>query len=232
MARALALLLVCALLLPTRALAQEATALPADAAPGEGWLPGDGEETAETRQGADFEGMGFLFPVRLHFTRGGFLDGKVAGFNPDTGEFALELPRYRLRIDASLVRATTPLGPIPEPGSALAERLPPPLAAQEMVYRLQPTWRSGVGLALNALAPGTGSFIQKKEPGLGFLFLGLDLFFAGAGLLALFGPSRIGDQERIYLGVVFFSFDVLVRVAGASHAFAVGRERRLVPTTP
>jgi len=197
-----------------------------------GWVPGPGEETAETRQGADFTGMGFLFPVRLHLTQGGHLDGKVAGLDPESGEFMFVLPLSRFRIDSTLVRALTPLAKLPEPGSDRASRLPPPLVAATTTYKMKPTWRSGLGFALNLLAPGTGSFIQKEDKELGFLFLGLDIFFVSAGLLATLAPSRLTDRQRAFFGVVFFAFDGLTRGIGAGQAFAAGRERTLVEVRP
>ena len=194
-----------------------------------GWTPDDGEETTETRQGADFTGMGFLFPVRLHFTLGGHLDGKVAGMDPETGEVMLVLPLTRFRIDTTLVKAVTPMGMLPEPGTERAERQPPPLLAQNTTYKLVPTWRSGLGLALNLIAPGTGSFIQKEEKALGLLFLGLDVFFLSAGALAWFAPSRLGQRERAFFGVIFLGFDLATRAIAAGQAFTAGRECRLVP---
>lgn len=198
----------------------------------DGWVPGPGEETPQTREGADFTGMGFLFPVRLHLTRGGHIDGKVAGFDPETGEFMFVLPLTRFRVDSVLVRRLTPLGTLPEPGSPTASRLPPPLVAASTTYKLKPTWRSGLGLALNLVAPGTGSFIQTTDKELGFLFLGMDIFFVSAGLLAILAPSRLTDRQRAFFGVVFFAFDGLTRGIGAGQAFAAGRERTLVEVHP
>ena len=193
------------------------------------WLPGGGERTAQTRAGADFRGMGFLFPLRLHLQRGGFIDGKVGGLDQESGELMLILPLTRFRVSASLVSATTPLGTLPDPDSFLAAQMPPSMVSSEAVYKLRPTWRSGVGMVLNSLAPGTGTFIQKEGKALGFLFLGMDIFFLSAGLLAAFAPSRLGNTERAFFAGVFFAFDGVARGAGAAQAYTAGRERTLVP---
>ena len=215
----LAALVLSLLLLPSFAFAED----------GVEWTPDDGEETAETREGPDFTGMGFLFPVRLHFSLGGHLDGKIAGLDSETGEVMLVLPLTRFRIDTTLVRAVTPMGMLPDPGTERAKRQPPPLLAQNTTYKLVPTWRSGLGLALNLIAPGTGSFIQKDEQALGLLFLGLDVFFLSAGALAWFAPSRLGQRERAFFGAIFLGFDLATRAVAAGQAFTAGRERRLVP---
>jgi len=205
-----------------------ALALPAPASAAE-WLPGDGEQTEETRSGPDFRGMGFLFPLRLHLVRGGHLDGQIAGADEEGGELLfIPRPGYRLFIVYHLVTGVTPLGELPQPGSALADQRPPELATVDVVYRRRPTWRSGLGLALNLIAPGTGHFIQKDEKALGFLFLGLDAFFLAAGSLAAFAPSRLSDRERVFFGAVFFGVDLFTRGTAAGHAFEVGREREAV----
>jgi len=173
--------------------------------------------------------MGFLFPVRLHLTRGGYIDGKLAGVDSESEEFMLMLPRTQFRVSNSVVRAVTPRSKLPEPGSVGAERQPPPLVSAETVYKLKPTWRSGLGLALNALAPGTGSFIQREDKSLGLLFLGMDLFFLTAGSLAAFAPSNLSTRERAFFGGIFFAFDGLTRAVAATQAFSAGRERTLVP---
>ncbi len=209
--------------------ADEAPASAAGSADEPGWVPGPGDRTADTREGPDLRGMGFLFPIRLHLTLGGFIDGKVGGLDPETRELMLVLPLTQFRVDPSLVLAVTPLSALPDPGSAAAARLPPPMVSAESVYKLKPTWRSGVGLVLNVLAPGTGSFLQRKEKGLGFMFLGLDVFFLGAGLLAAFAPSNLGQRERAFFAGVFFAFDGMTRAAGGAQAFSAGRERTLVP---
>ena len=197
------------------------------------WIPGPGERSAETRTGPDFTGMRFLFPLRLHLSRGGFLEGQIAGADELGGELLLVTsPGFQLRVDYDLVTAVTPLAPLPPAGTAAASARPPGLASVEVVYRRKPTWRSGLGLVLNLIAPGTGHFIQKDEKALGLLFLGMDLFFLAAGSLAAFAPSRLGNTERAYFSVVFFSFDALTRGIGAAHAFNVGRERRPVPAGP
>ena len=219
MIRALICCLLCALAAPGLASAD-------DEVP---WVPGPGEETAETRAGVDLRGMGFLFPIRLHLSYGGFIDGKVGGLDPDSQELMLVLPLTQFRVDPVLIRAVTPLGDLPEPGSESAARLPPPMVSASSVYKLRPTWRSGLGMALNALAPGTGTFIQKEGKGLGFLFLGMDVFFLGAGLLAALAPSNLAQRERVFFAGVFLAFDGLTRAAGAAQAFAAGRERTLVP---
>ncbi len=194
------------------------------------WQPGDGEQTDETRPGPDFAGMGFLFPLRLHLVRGGHVDGKIAGADDATGELLLiPRPGYQLRIDYHLVTGVTPLGKLPAPDSTLADQRPPTLASVDVVYRRKPTWRSGLGFALNLLAPGTGHFIQKDDKALGFLFLGLDAFFLAAGSLAAFAPSRLSDRERVFFGAVFFGFDLFTRGTAAGHAFELGRERAAVP---
>ncbi|MCO4771164.1 MAG: hypothetical protein KDA24_14105 [Deltaproteobacteria bacterium] len=242
MIRAAWLVLVALLLTPAAAVAAEegegtdpeesaapAESTTAEVSSKEEWVPGSGERTALTRTGPDFRGMGFLFPVRLHLSLGGHIDGKIAGLEEGSGDLMLVLPLTQFRVHTSLVTAVTPRGNLPPPGSAMADRLPPPLVSQKSVYKLKPTWRSGVGMALNILAPGTGSFIQKKEQSLGFLFLGLDIFFLSAGALAAFAPSRLQERERAFFGIIFFAFDGLTRAAGGAQAFAAGRERTLVP---
>lgn len=194
------------------------------------WEPDDGERSEQTRPGPDFLGMGFLFPLRLHLSRGGYVDGQIAGADDDGGELMLLVgPGRRLRIDYHLVTGVTPLGELPDADSALVDQRPPALASLDVVYRRRPTWRSGLGFALNLLAPGTGHFIQRQERSLGFLFLGLDVFFLAAGSLAAFAPSRLSDRERVFFGAVFFALDGFTRGTAAGHAFNLGRERTAVP---
>lgn len=194
------------------------------------WSPGDGERTEQTRSGPDFRGMGFLFPLRLHLVRGGHVDGQIAGADDEGGELMLLLgPGTSLTVDYYLVTDVTPLAALPDADSAFADRRPPKLEALDVVYRRRPTWRSGLGLALSLVAPGTGHFIQKDEQALGALFLGLDLFFLAAGSLAAFAPSRLSDRERVFFGAVFFALDGFTRGTAAGHAFNLGRERTAVP---
>ena len=190
------------------------------------WEPGPGDRTEATRTRPDFSGMGFLFPLRLHLVRGGHIDGQVAGVDAGLGELLLVTgPGQEVRIDYLLLDALTPLAALPAADSPLAGRTPPGLASAAVVSRLRPTWRSGLGLTLNLLAPGTGHFIQTDEKSLGFLFLGMDVFFLAAGSLAAFAPSRLSAQERVFFGGAFFAFDLLTRGIGAAHAFGLGRER-------
>lgn len=222
------LALAIALLLPGAAAAEETAAPPETTE----WEPGPGERTEATRSRPDFTGMGFLFPLRLHLLRGGHVDGQIAGASPDQAQLLLIVgPGRQFRVDYDLVTAVTPLADLPDPSSSFASRQPPSLADVEVVYRSKPTWRSHAGLALNLIAPGTGHFIQKKEKALGFLFLGMDLFFLTAGSLAFFAPSRLQPRERAFFGIAFFSFDALTRGIGAGSAFNLGRERTAIPTS-
>ena len=177
--------------------------------------------------------MGYLFPLRLHLTRGGHVEGALGGVDFVRGELLLVRPKASLRVDLSLVDAVTPLGNLPPFGSAEARAAPPGMLTEEHVeFRLRPTWRSGLGLALSFVLPGAGQWIQKERPELGFLFLGGAAFFVASGLLALYGPSSYGLQQRATFGGLLFGLAGTVAIVAGAHAFQAGRERRAVRVAP
>jgi hypothetical protein len=201
--------------------------MPASAAEEEAaWAPDDGRRSSLTRTPPTFEGMAYLFPLRLHLIRGGYLDGTMGGVDRDRGELLLVLPTATLEIDLGLIDAVTPLGILPAPGSEeAAEPAPAMLTAVHTEYRLRPTWRSGLGLALSFLLPGTGQFIQEDRKDLGFLFLGGAGFFVAGGLLALFAPSAYGPNGRVAVSSVMFGLAGTVAIGAGVHAWQAGRRR-------
>jgi len=192
----------------------------------EAWAPDDGERTAETRTPPAFEGMSYLFPLRLHLTRGGHIDGAMGGYDPDTGEFLLLLPTTTLQLSVSLVDAVTPLGGLPEPDSdAASEPAPPMLSTLHTEYKMRPTWRSGLGLGLSFVMPGLGQFLQEDRKELGFLFLGGAAFFVAGGLLALLAPSSYPPTARRAIGGIMFGFAGTVAIGAGAHAWTSGKRR-------
>ena len=176
--------------------------------------------------GPAFAGMGYLFPLRLHLTRGGSVEGTLGGVDVDGGRLLLMLSRGELLVDFRLVRTVTPLAPLLRgdgPGGLVA---PPILKnARSVRYRWKPTWRSHLGVALSFLVPGLGQFIQTRDRHVGILVLSGALSSVAVGLLALYGPSTYGPQARRGVAGVFFGLGGAVAVGGAIHAFRTGRER-------
>ncbi len=173
-----------------------------------------------------FAGMGYLFPLRLHLTRGGTVDGTMGGVDVGGGQLLLLLSRGELLVDFRLVRKVTPLAPLLRgdgPGGLVT---PPTLKNNLSVrYRWQPTWRSHLGVALSFLVPGLGQFIQTRDRNVGFLVLSGALSSVAVGLLALYGPSAYGPQARRGVAGVFFGLGGAVALGGAIHAYRTGRER-------
>ena len=192
------------------------------------WQPGDGVLSSESRTGPDFLGMTYLFPLRLHLSRGGYVDGGLGGVDALQGRMLLVLQNESLPIAFPLIARVTPLGRLsPDPALRLAE--PPGLRSDIPVkYRWQPTWRSHLGVLLSFVVPGAGQFIQERDQPIGFLFLGAALSSVGVGLLALYGPSSYTQRSRHALGGLFFGLAGTVAVGAAVHAHRTGRERRPV----
>lgn len=195
------------------------------------WLPQDGGRSGETLKGASFDGMGYLFPLRLHLSRGGFIDGGLGGVDEDSGAMLLLLSRGELLVDFHLIDAVTPLASRAEQLPELIEAGPPKIVAGAPVrYAWRPTWRSHAGVVLSFLAPGAGQFIQKKEREVGFLILGGVLSSVGLGLLALYGPSSYSPEARRAVAGVLFGVGGTVAIGGAVHAYGAGRERVALPS--
>ncbi|MEE2830116.1 MAG: hypothetical protein VX498_13075 [Myxococcota bacterium] len=192
------------------------------------WEPGAGDRSADTRKGPSFEGMDYLFPLRLHLSRGGHLEGGMGGIDGDRKEVLLVFQQEALRVSFDLVLAVTPLGLLsPDP---VLRSAPPPqiLVERHLKYRWVPTWRSHLGVGLSFVLPGLGQFIQEREQQFGFLFLGSALASVAAGLLALYGPSNYGPQVRRGLSGVFFGLAGTVAIGAATHAHRTGRVKKLV----
>jgi hypothetical protein len=195
------------------------------------WLPDRGEHTDQTRTPPGFDGMAYGFPMRLHLSLGGHIDGGMGGLDPETGELLLVLPATAFRVHLALVESVTPLGKLP---SAVAGVLqpPPPLLVGNTEYRLRPTWRSHLGVALSILMPGSGQWIQKSGREIGFLFFGSYLFLIGAAVLALTAPSgHTQIQRQVTAGVLFGLAGTITFSAGA-HAWVAGREKVEVRVGP
>jgi hypothetical protein len=188
------------------------------------WLPGDGERTEETRSGPSFGGMDYLFPLRLHLVRGGFIEGTMGGMDEVEGEFLLLRPGDAFRIDVRLIDSVTPLGRIPV-GREGIKAPPPMLVERHSEFRWRPTWRSGAGLALSFLLPGAGQWIQESHQELGFIFLGGAAFFVATGLLALYAPSQYGPVQRRILSGIMFGMAGTVSITAGAHAWTTGRRR-------
>jgi hypothetical protein len=179
--------------------------------------------------GPAFAGMGYLFPLRLHLTRGGTVDGTLGGIDVDGGQLLLLLSRGELLVDFRLVGRVTPLAPLLRGDGPGGLVVPPPLKNNLSVkYRWQPTWRSHLGVALSFLLPGLGQFIQTRDRQVGFLVLSGALSSVAVGLLALYGPSASGPQARRGVAGVFFGLGGAVAIGGAIHAYRTGRERVVV----
>lgn|GEM_PF-1750797 len=221
-----------ALLLVTAAAAAEEA--PEDAAALGPWLPGDGQRGDDTRDAAEWGGLGYLAPVRLHLDRGGFVEGAFGGVRNwvDGGEILLVLPGKAFRVELSLIDAVTPLGALQRLDTGdLSPALPlqDGLAARTV---LKPTWRSHAGVALSFVIPGLGQWIQESEREMGFMFLGLTSFFVAAGTLSLYAPSRQSETERRVLGGMFYGFAVTTEIGAAIHAFQAGRRPVEVAVEP
>jgi hypothetical protein len=192
------------------------------------WLP-DSNPTAEAamRQGPAFSGMGYLFPLRLHLSRGGTIDGGMGGVDQDGGLLLLLLSQGDLLVDFRLIVGVTPLARLGvDDGSAEGSPAPPPLRDNLPVkFRWRPTWRSHLGVVLSFLLPGLGQFIQTRDQEAGLLVLSGVLSSVAVGLLALYGPSDYGPQARRGIAGVFFGLGGAVALGGAIHAYRIGRER-------
>jgi hypothetical protein len=230
--RQLLLLLLVVAALPRPAVAEEATS----ASEGEGeaagskWQPEAPPHTASTRVGPSFDGLGYLFPIRLHLNRGGYIDGGMGGVDAGGGRLLLLLSRGDLLIDYELVVAVTPLADVDAQAELLATAGPPPLRdGIPQKYRWVPTWRSHLGVLLSFLLPGAGQFIQTQNRGVGFLVMTGVLSSVAVGLLALYGPSSYGPEARRGIAGVFFGLAGGVAIGGAVNAYQSGRERRPVP---
>ncbi len=191
----------------------------------DGWEPDGGDRLEHTREGARFEGLIYLHPVRLHLSLGGHVEGSYGGVDSETEEVLLVLPRSRFRIAFPLIGAVTPLGPVDLIDDVEVREI---LDRKHTETRLMPTWRSHVGLALSFLAPGTGQFIQKKDPELGFLFMGLEIFMAAGAILAAFAAPSLELQDRIGITAGFATVGVGISITAAVHAFQTGREPKEV----
>ena len=188
------------------------------------WLPDPGERTDQTRTPAVFDGMAYLFPMRLHLSRGGHVDGGLGGVDPETGELLLVLPTASFLVHLTLVEAVTPLGKLPRPVAGLLQP-PPPLLNPEIEYRLRPTWRSHLGVVLSVFLPGSGQWIQKTDRELGLIFFGSYLFLVGAAVLSLFAPSGHSEIQRRITAGVLFGLAATVTIGAGAHAWTKGRER-------
>jgi len=197
----------------------------------DGWLPDGGDQSEETRSPPSFDGMAWLFPLRLHLSRGGHVDGGMGGLDSETGELLLILPREAFRVHLSLVEAVTPLGILPRAVQGVLPG-PPPLLDQHSRYELRPTWRSRLGVVLSILMPGTGQWIQKKDQELGFLFFGSYLFLVGGAVLALLAPSGHSPIQRRVTAGVLFGLAGTVTISSGAHAWVTGRERVEVRVGP
>lgn len=193
------------------------------------WQPSDGERSEETRAGPSFDGMAYLFPLRLHLSRGGSLAGGLGGVDVSGGRLLLVLARESLLVDFGLVVGVTPLADLP--GDEVLRGAPPPplVDAVPVKYRWRPTWRSHLGVLLSFVLPGAGQFIQKKDRELGFLVMAGVASSVATGLLALYAPSSYGARSRATIGGLLFGLGGTVAVGGAIHAYQTGRERRPVP---
>lgn len=200
------------------------TLLPAVALADEAWVPDPGERTEQTRTPPKFDGMAYLFPLRLHLSLGGHLDGGMGGLDPESGELLLVLPTDAFRIHVSLIEAVTPLGRLPRPVAGLLPP-PPPLLQDHTEFRLRPTWRSHLGVALSVLMPGTGQWIQRSDQELGLLFFGSYLFLVGTAVLALLAPSGHSPIQRRITAGVLFGLAGTVTISSGAHAWVTGRER-------
>ncbi|MCP4871883.1 MAG: hypothetical protein GY898_24515 [Proteobacteria bacterium] len=190
------------------------------------WTPDDGVRTDQTRTPPRFEGMEYLFPLRIHLTRGGHLDGGLGGYDPTTGQLLLVLKTATLEISTHLVEAVTPLGPLPAADSDAASAAPPPMLTRDHVeYKLRPSWRSGLGLGLSFVMPGLGQFIQEDRKEVGLLFLGGAAFFVAGGLLALFAPSSYPQRARAIVAGVMFGLSGTVAIGAGVHAWNAGKRR-------
>ena len=194
------------------------------------WQPEAPAYGDSTRAGPSFDGLGYLFPIRLHLNRGGYIDGGMGGVDADGGRLLLLLSRGDLLIDYDLVVAVTPLAELEEQAEVLARAGPPPLQdGIPQKYRWVPTWRSHLGVLLSFLLPGAGQFIQTENRGVGFLVMTGVLSSVAVGLLALYAPSSYGPEARRGIAGVFFGLAGGVAIGGAVNAYQSGRERRLVP---
>lgn len=208
-----------ALLAIVLVLAQAGVALADDS-----WDPDEGDRTEATRSPATFEGMAWLFPLRLHLSHGGHVDGGMGGVDRETGELLLILPTDAFRVHLSLVDAVTPLGVLPRPVDGVMPAAPAALQ-ENAYYRLRPTWRSHLGVALSILMPGTGQWIQKEDRELGALFFGSYLFLVGAAVMALVAPSAHSPIQRRITAGVLFGLAGTVTISSGAHAWVAGRER-------
>jgi len=195
------------------------------------WLPETPtSSSAEMRQGPVFSGMGYLFPLRLHLSRGGTIDGGMGGVDDDGGLLLLLLSQGELLVDFRLIVGVTPLASLSGKAEMLQEEGPPPLKDNLSVkFHWRPTWRSHLGVALSFFLPGVGQFIQTRDREVGFLVMSGVLASVAVGLLALYGPSAYGPAARRGLAGVFFGLGATVALGGAVHAFQTGRERVAVP---
>ncbi len=188
------------------------------------WEPDQGERSDITRDGPRFEGFIYMHPMRLHLVRGGHVEGAFGGVDAGRGEVLLVLPRTRFRIDFHLIDAVTPLTGVLNGTTEVKDILD----RRHVERRLMPTWRSHAGLALSFVAPGVGQFIQKEDPELGFLFMGLEIFMAAGALLAAFAAPNLDQQDRIGITAGFATVGVAVAITSGVHAFGAGREYREV----
>jgi hypothetical protein len=148
------------------------------------------------------------------------------GVDSETEEILLLLPVSRFRVSFRLIDSVTPLG-----GAAMLREdneLRDILDQRHTERRLVPTWRSHVGVVLSLIAPGTGQFIQRKDPEFGFLFMGLELFMVAGSLLAAFAAPGLEQQDRIGIAVSFATIGVGVSITAAIHAFQTGREEQRI----
>jgi hypothetical protein len=194
------------------------------------WLPESAPLVSSSRIGPVFDGMGYLFPLRLHLSRGGYIDGGLGGVDEGAGRLLLLLSRGQLLVDFHLIVGVTPLADLGLQASARVEDGPPILNDDlPLQYRWVPTWRSHLGVLLSFLLPGAGQFIQTTERQVGFLVMAGVLSSVAVGLLALYGPSSYGPESRKAIAGLFFGLGGTVAFGGAVHAYRTGRERRPVP---
>ena len=195
------------------------------------WDPGPGEHTEQTRTPPAFDGMAWLFPLRLHLSLGGHVDGAMGGLDTETGELLLILPTDAFRVHLSLIDAVTPLGNLPRAVEGVLSE-PPPLLTGYKTYELRPTWRSGVGVLLSVLMPGAGQWIQEEQRELGFLFFGSYLFLVGTAVLALVAPSGHSPVQRRVTAGVLFGLAGTVTISSGAHAWVTGRRPVQVEVRP
>ena len=225
------LLLLWALLAPAAVEAgEDAEVVTSRAAVLSDWQPKSLAPGPTSRTGPSFEGMGYLFPLRLHLSRGGYIDGGMGGIDTAGGRMLLLLARGDLLVDFRLIRAVTPLADVERQADILANAGPPPLVGGVPAkYRWVPTWRSHLGVLLSFLLPGAGQFIQKREQAVGALVMSGVFSTVAVGLLALYGPSTYGPEARDALAGIFFGLGGSIAIGGAVHAYRTGRVRRQVP---